>query len=195
MNTQTLILWINQLGAMFYDALERCEDFLQEVLSHSTRKHSLSEMAEYQGATVEIMAVDISGTMEIEDYPPSRLAGAKKAGTQFLQRLASVNPSAAVGIVSFGTKAKVVCQPLGVKENLTKLKESLGRLRIDGCTNISDALKVAGEQINRIPDVKNPRILLLTDGHSNEGGDPKPVAKCLKENGVQLDQDQAQFFY
>ncbi len=138
-------------------------------------------------SSVNILVIDVSGSMGMGDYKPSRLDGAKTASKHFLTRLLEVESSASVGLVKFGSWAKVVSHPLPVRADVMTLESRIESLSISGATNIGDGLKKAGSEITRIQNYKYPRILLLTDGDSTDGPDPVGVAKRLKAQGIQID--------
>lgn len=135
----------------------------------------------------EVLVLDVSGSMSDDDYKPTRLGGAKTAGYAFLRKLGDVSPDSLVGVVSFGDKGRVVCRPVKVRDGLAQLESKVRGLKDDGCTNMASGLKLAGELISKCPGSGVGRIVMLTDGHANEGGDPEPVAEKLKRQGIQLD--------
>jgi len=141
----------------------------------------------FSPSVLEVLVIDASGSMADEDYKPTRLDGAKKASSAFLKKLRDARPEGLVAIVSFDTNAKVVCQPLPVKNELSRIETRVGSPKADGFTNMASALNLAGRIITKCSGARTARVLLLTDGHANEGGDPEPVAKKLKQFGVQLD--------
>ncbi len=134
----------------------------------------------------EVLVLDVSGSMLDDDYKPTRLDGAKTAGCAFVRKLRDVSPESLAGVVSFGDKGKIVCKPLRVGEGLARLEAKVSGLKGDGATNMASGLKLAGELISKCSG-SGGRIVMLTDGFANEGGDPEPVAQNLKQQGIQLD--------
>jgi len=141
----------------------------------------------YSRANVDMLLIDVSASMEETDYPPTRLDGAKKASCGFISELKGKNPSAHVGIVVFSDNAEIISQPLCVSEYSNKLEDKINRLEPLSSTNTSAGLTLSNQVLNQYNNSNNPRILLLTDGHANEGEDPEPVAEKLKSRGIQLD--------
>jgi len=135
----------------------------------------------------EVLVLDVSISMSATDYEPTRLGGAKRASRAFLRKLRDVSPDSLAGVVSFGDKGKVVCQPVRVGDGLAHLESKVKALKDDGCTNMTSGLKLAGELIRKCPGNSGGRIVMLTDGHANDGGDPVSVAQDLKRQGIQLD--------
>lgn len=139
-----------------------------------------------RGKHLDILLLDVSSSMSDTDYSPTRLDGAKQASIGFVKRVAEFNPESAVAIIRFSGTASVVCIPVSVS-NTASLKQSICSLTIEGSTNIAAGLGLSEEVIRKCKNSVNPRILLLTDGDSNEGGSPIPVAGRLKEHGIQID--------
>jgi len=135
----------------------------------------------------EVLVLDVSGSMLANDYEPTRLDGAKTASCAFLRKLRDVSPESLAGVVSFGDKGRTVCKPLRVGDGLAHLEAKVSGLKGDGATNMASGLKLAGELISKCPGSGGGRIVMLTDGFANEGGDPEPVAQNLKRQGIQLD--------
>jgi len=139
------------------------------------------------GRQLEILLIDVSWSMDEKDYKPSRLDGAKKAISAFLVRLREAAPESPVGGVSFSGYANVVWRPMPVGENMSRIEAKVKGLTTHSATNIASGLKLAGKMIGKCLATRGARILLLTDGHANEGGNPEPVAERLKQQGIQLD--------
>ncbi len=139
------------------------------------------------GGTLDVSVVDVSGSMDDGDYPPSRLAGAKKANIEFVNELKAQNPGGSVAIVEYSVRARVVCEPMAAGSGKLTLVKSIKSLRTHSSTNTAAGLRVARKLISACSGVNSPRVLLLTDGHANIGGCPIKEAAQLKENGIQLD--------
>ncbi len=141
----------------------------------------------YIGGTVDVGVVDVSRSMGEHDYAPTRLGGAKKANIEFVNELAGINPGGHVAIVEYSVRARVVCAPMPVASGKCEIIKSIKGLRTKSSTNTAAGLRVAKKLICECSGVNNPRVLLLTDGDSNEGGCPVKEAGLLKEKGIQLD--------
>lgn len=48
-------------------------------------------------------------------------------------------------------------------------------------------MQLAGRELASIRSPRNPTVILLTDGDSNQGPDPVIVAEEIKRRGIQLD--------
>ena len=135
----------------------------------------------------EVLVLDVSGSMLEDDYKPTRLDGAKAASCAFLKKLQRARPKSMAALISFGSKGKIEYHPVSVGKGLAHIEARVRGLKGDGCTNMASGLRLAARIIGKCPGARAPRVLLLTDGHANEGGDPEPVAVRLKQHGVQLD--------
>lgn len=135
---------------------------------------------------LDILLLDVSSSMTKTDYRPSRLAGAKQASLGFIERVAEFNPESAIGVISFSTRARIVSMPVPAENGMYSLKQTMDGLGTDMFTNMPAGLRLSEKVIQKFNTV-SPRILLLTDGHSNVGGSPVQVAEQLKGCGVQID--------
>ncbi|MHB9143456.1 MAG: vWA domain-containing protein [Paludibacter sp.] len=122
--------------------------------------------------SIDILLLDISLSMDEPDYPPSRLDGAKNAALEF---------------IVFSKYAKIISNPLKVAENSDILVQKIQRLTTMEYTNTASGLIVSRDVLQQFSNCRNKRIILLTDGHSNEGGNPEPVAEKIKSYEIQLD--------
>jgi Mg-chelatase subunit ChlD len=137
--------------------------------------------------TVDVLAIDISHSMGLTDYEPSRLGGAVRAASQFLKRRVESDPDALVGIVTFCWRARVVASPRPVSANLPATLQALEDLSTGNATNLAAGLSLARREIKEIAGVRQPKILLLTDGHPTMGDNPVEIAALIKEDSIQLD--------
>lgn len=133
------------------------------------------------------LVLDVSGSMEASDYPPSRFAAAKKAAIGFLQKCAEQTPDALVGVVFYGSEATVAARLLPARSHQDQLLRAIEDGEIAGSTDIPSGLLAAGNEFVAGGAGLNPAIVLLTDGHSNSGTDPVGAATQLKRAGIRLD--------
>ncbi len=159
----------------------------QEMMGESTKGRESRFEGRYIGNTLDVSVSDVSESMGERDYPPSRLAGAKKANIEFVSEIAGKNPGGNVAIVEFSVRANVVCSPTPAGEGKLYLVKSIHGLRTHSSTNTAAGLRAARKIITSCSGVNKPRVLLLTDGHANAGGSPVREASLMKENGIQLD--------
>jgi len=139
------------------------------------------------GARAVVIAIDVSPSMELDDYHPTRLEGAKRAVHRYLGVMSRQEPETLIGIVDFHGEAELVTHPLPIGNHHRQLREFLARLHTGSCTNIGAALRLAGRELAGIRSSRHPTVILLTDGESNQGPDPVTVAEELKGRGIQLE--------
>ncbi|MGH2513173.1 MAG: VWA domain-containing protein, partial [Candidatus Limnocylindrales bacterium] len=152
-----------------------------------------------------ILAFDVSGSMAATDLQPTRLAAAKAAATDFVQRQPS---SVVIGVVAFSDSGITVQQPTSDQASVLA---AINRLSPQKGTAVGQgilaslraiALEVAGPTVNyysnRSPaPTASPTpvpagyhapaaIVLLTDGDNNENPDPVSVAQAAANQGVRI---------
>ena len=148
---------------------------------------SWGALENHRGAVADAIVMDGSGTMGASDYPPSRHDAAKAAACQYIEQLAEAQPDTVVTIISFGSGATLISPPRRVGEEAEELKRAIRAAKLGSTTNLGAGLAMAGRQIERVPQARRPRVIILTDGHSNCGPDPEKIAEGLKGSGVQVD--------
>ncbi|QKG56638.1 VWA domain-containing protein [Hymenobacter sp. BRD128] len=130
-----------------------------------------------------VLALDVSGSMEIEDLKPTRLEAAKRLASRFVQRRAGDR----LGLVAFAGQAYALV-PLTTDydlllDNLRSLRPGL--IDEDG-TAIGTALGVAINRLRESP-AKSRICVLLSDGESNAGSlDPLLAAQLAHAYGIRL---------
>ncbi|MEK6677169.1 MAG: vWA domain-containing protein [Planctomycetota bacterium] len=139
--------------------------------------------APVQGGRDCCLVLDSSPSMDEKDWKPSRLAGAKAAALEFIDRLAKEEPGARVAVIFYSGRAYLSC-PLTAVDQTDRLKKAIDKSRRNwiGGTSISAALMAAAQQFcepNRIW-----QVVLLTDGHHNIGQCPKSVVGTLQSRAV-----------
>ena len=172
------------------NVLGQVKSFCQTLRETSPKYHNSipdPNLQDIGGGQLEILLLDVSGSMADTDYKPTRLDGAKRASTGFISRIMESNQESFVAIINFSSTASVVCMPISVKSNIASLKQLIHSLTISGGTNIPAGLKLSEKVIRKCKNAVNPRILLLTDGENLEDGSPVPVAERLKSQGIQID--------
>ena len=92
---------------------------------------------------IVIVIIDLSGSMNLKDWKPSRKAGAVKANKELIKVKAQNYPNDQIGIVIFGTDAELLHEPVNLANGSKSLLRSLTRLPDMGYTNIAAALELA----------------------------------------------------
>jgi Ca-activated chloride channel family protein len=121
---------------------------------------------------------DTSGSMRATDVKPDRLSAARNAARQLVRALPR---DFRLGLVSFNSTAEQLSEPT---TNRAQVLQALSALKIHGATAMGDGLKLGMNAIRRPvtgADGKPKRlpgaIVLLSDGASTRGSDPRTVAK------------------
>jgi Ca-activated chloride channel family protein len=148
------------------------------------RPQRIEKEEEIQTEGIDIMlALDISGSMQAEDFKPeNRLVVAKKVIGEFLQLIRNDR----VGLVVFAGQSFTQC-PLTLDYDV--LRTLLARVEtgmIEDGTAVGTALV---NSVNRLKDsaAKSKVVILLTDGENNAGKiDPQTAAKVAQAIGVRV---------
>ena len=111
------------------------------------------------------LVIDVSGSMQQQDFLPNRLEAAKAAAAQFV----SGRQSDRVSVVVFGDQAAVLCPPTLDMGAVTMFINSIrdGIIR-NNATAIGDGLGLAVSKLKDSP-AKERVVILLTDGENNAG--------------------------
>ncbi len=120
------------------------------------------------------LVLDRSGSMA--GAPMEHL---KIGAKDFIARM--IGASGRVGIVSFDGTAAVNAT---LTENAAALGSAVDALMAQGSTNHADAFTAAA---GLLKDAARRRVLVIfTDGETTVGGDPAPIARKLRERGVEV---------
>ncbi|PTY01130.1 hypothetical protein DB346_13970 [Verrucomicrobia bacterium LW23] len=147
-----------------------------------------NSVQEVEASGIDIMlAIDISGSMETEDYyengqPISRLALARKVVDRFIK----ARPDDRIGIVAFAGRPYLL-SPLTLDHNWLEI--NLGRLKtrvVDDGTAIGSGL---ASSVNRLrkQESRSKIVILLTDGMNNSGKiSPLTAAELAKSENIKV---------
>jgi Ca-activated chloride channel homolog len=125
---------------------------------------------------------DTSGSMQATDVAPNRLAAAREAAGILVR---SLPEEFRLGVISFNTKAEQLSEPTTDRAQVQRVLDSIDER---GATAMGDGLRLGINAI-RTPVVGaegRPRrlpgaIVLLSDGASTTGEDPRQVAADAKK--------------
>jgi Ca-activated chloride channel family protein len=148
------------------------------------RPQRTDERVEQSGRGIDIvLALDVSGSMEIQDLRPSRLEAAKRIAADFLKSRAGDR----LALVAFAGDAYSLA-PLTTDYDL--LREDLAGLRIGLIANDGTAIGSAlGVAVNRLREstARSRVCILLSDGENNAGSlDPLLAAQLAHAFGIRL---------
>src|SRR5215218_3563215 len=124
---------------------------------------------------------DTSGSMQATDVAPDRLSAARDAARTLVR---SVPEEFRLGVISFNTRVEQVSEPTTDRGQVLR---ALDALKVQGGTAMGDGLRLGINAI-RAPVVgadRKPRrlpgaLVLLSDGASTKGEDPRHVAAVAK---------------
>jgi len=128
-----------------------------------------------------VLVIDVSGSMQAEDYSPNRLESAKRSAEILLDSLQSKDNA---GIVIFETGATTAAYLSPYKDKvIEKLRNILPR---DGKTAIGDGLSLGIDMAASVPN-KQKVVILLSDGVGNAGViTPGEAIVFAKLNDIQV---------
>ncbi|TAD99725.1 MAG: VWA domain-containing protein [Bacteroidetes bacterium] len=158
--------------------------FLSLLLVALARPQSTDEKVEQWTEGIDIMLVlDISESMQIQDFKPNRLEAAKEVATNFINGRFQDR----MGLVVFSGDAFSL-SPLTTDYNL--LKASIKTIDFDLIeargTAIGSALAVATNRM-RESETKSKVVVLLSDGENTAGSiDPKTAADLAYAYGIKI---------
>ena len=92
-----------------------------------------------------VVLLDRSGSMDEDDWEPSRLQGAIEAGKALIDAKARIRGEDEVAVVAFSSQAGCIHPLVRLKGRVPDLKRSLATLSTDSTTNITAGLSLVWE--------------------------------------------------
>lgn len=134
-----------------------------------------------------IMLVDVSASMQANDFTPNRLEATKKIIKDFVRRSGGHR----IGIIVFGkhvfTLTPVTTDHLVMHELIDGLSYETIDHYLSGGTAIGDAILKGTDVLNTIKIVDRDQIIiLLTDGDNNAGVDTTLATKFSIDNEIKI---------
>ncbi len=128
-----------------------------------------------------VLVIDVSGSMQAQDYPPNRLEAAKRSAGILVE---SLHIKDHVGIVTFETGVTTAAYLSPYKERVMDRLANISPR--DGKTAIGDGLSLGVEMATAIPNKKNV-VILLSDGVNNAGViTPAQAVAFARSNEIQV---------
>jgi len=126
-----------------------------------------------------ILVLDISGSMQANDYQPTRIEAAKTAAEQLVS---SLDPKDSVGVVTFQSGATTAAY---LSQDKDRVKEKIAAIEpSSGETAIGDGLALGVDMAQSVPNKKSV-IILLSDGVNNAGViSPDEAVALAKSAGI-----------
>jgi len=135
---------------------------------------------EREGVNV-VLVLDVSGSMQAQDYDPTRMEAAKKAAGILIDNL---NPKDNVGIVIFESGATTAAYLSPFKDRVADKLEAIKPK--EGKTAIGDGLSLGVDMAASVPNKKKV-IVLLSDGVNNAGViSPQEAVSFANANKIQV---------
>ena len=130
-----------------------------------------------------VLTMDVSYSMQTEDFKPNRLEAAKDVASNFV----AGRPNDNIGMVIFGKESYTLCPMTSDHTVLSNMVQSIDFDLVDGTlTAIGNGLVTA---INRIRhgEAKSKVVILLTDGSNNAGDvSPNDAAAVAQSMGIRI---------
>ena len=158
--------------------------FIMLVLVALARPQRINEQVEQTAEGIDIiLALDVSGSMELQDIQPNRLDAAKEVALEFIDGRVQDR----IGLVVFAGDAYTLSPLTTDYQMLRESINSIGFKMIenDG-TAIGSALAVA---TNRMRDskAKSKVVILISDGENTAGSlDPQMAAQLASNYNIKL---------
>ncbi len=129
-----------------------------------------------------IMALDVSGSMDMMDFKPTRLEAAKEIVGDFSAK----RPNDNIGLVLYAGEAYTLCPPTTDHAYFQNLVKTVRREPLPDGTAIGDGLGLAVSHLNE-SKAKSKVVILLSDGVNNAGYiDPRAAAEMAKEYKIRV---------
>ncbi|MBB6610028.1 VWA domain-containing protein [Pontibacter sp. Tf4] len=158
--------------------------FIMLVLIALARPQRINEQVEQTSEGIDIvLALDVSGSMELQDIKPNRLDAAKEVALDFINGRVQDR----IGLVVFAGDAYSLAPLTTDYQMLRESINSIGFKMIenDG-TAIGSALAVATNRM-RDSEAKSKVVILISDGENTAGSlDPQMAAQLAKGFNIKL---------
>lgn len=145
------------------------------------QKISSSRDVKTEGIDI-VLAIDVSSSMEAEDFKPNRLAAAKKTAKDFIDYRLNDR----IGLVLFAGESFTQCPVTFDHEILKSFFIDVKTKMLEDGTAIGMGLSTA---VNRLKDskAKSKVVILLTDGVNNTGKiSPMTAADLARSYGIRV---------
>jgi Ca-activated chloride channel homolog len=144
------------------------------------RPQSVSAEKEIESQGIDMMlCLDVSGSMQAQDFKPNRLGAAKEVADAFI----AGRTNDRLGLVVFAGEAYTQC-PMTLDHTLLRgLLRDVGVGKMEDGTAIGLAM-ATGLNRMRKSESKSRVLILLTDGENNRGVDPRTILDMAVQLGI-----------
>jgi hypothetical protein len=163
-------VWVD-ISNSYINLEERFSRLADSYIQNMTKRlgNALPKVA---GAVNIVLTLDKSSSMNDRFLNNKKIDALKEASTRLIDLFSITKGSVKVGIVSFSTTAAV---ELGLTNNYTLAKDAVSRLEASGSTAIGDGMRLSAQLLRGVNENIRKVIILLTDGRSNTGSNPREV--------------------
>lgn len=139
---------------------------------------------EFNGKGIDIvLCFDVSGSMTLQDFQPSRIEAAKEVAMQFVQE----RKGDRIGIVVFSSISFTLCP---ITTDYSMVLNSIQNIRVGYLEELGTAIGSGlATSVDRLQysNAKSKVVILLTDGASNTGQIPPEMAtQMAKTFGIKV---------
>lgn len=128
-----------------------------------------------------ILVLDVSGSMQAQDYQPTRLESAKRSAEVLLR---SLDAKDYAGVITFESGATSAAYLSPDKDRVIKKLQAIEPK--EGSTAIGDGLALGIDMAESIPNKKKV-VILLSDGVNNAGViPPEQASQFARDKGIQV---------
>jgi Ca-activated chloride channel homolog len=160
---------------------------LSALIIALARPQKRNDREQVQGEGIDIvLAIDVSGSMNSRDIPPSRMEAAKQVAEQFVLS----RPVDRIGLVIFSGESFTQCPITTDKQTLITQIRSLGNMTyLRKGTVIGEGLATSVDRLSK-STAKSRVIILITDGKEDPPDtrliDPLTAIEIAKAEGVKV---------
>lgn len=153
------------------------------IIALARPQHGTTEYDVHARGIDIVMCIDVSGSMQMQDFSPNRLEAAKRAAAEFV----SQRTRDRVAITLFGANTAVLSPPtLDMNASRTFIESIYDGIIQNHATAIGDGLGISTQLLEE-SDAETKVILLLTDGENNSGRlEPLQAADIAKALGIRV---------
>jgi Ca-activated chloride channel family protein len=145
------------------------------------RSSKIFEATSVEGVDI-MLILDISASMQTQDFKPNRLNAAKDIAIEFV----SQRPTDRIGLAVFAGESFIQCPPTTDKATLINLIAKVQTGLITDGTAIGNGLATAVSRL-RDSDAKSKVAILMTDGANNSGNvTPETAGEIAKLHRIRV---------